>query len=289
MPSQRRPPRPRPDRAAVSHQLKVQVKQMGMLQRYGKTAAMAAASYVGDSPLFALDYLLRFLRVVMLLSLWRMVLAGKGEASGMSMASVLTYTLVAEAFAEPLAGRTMLEQALWDGSIALRLLRPVGVFRDLAAEACGRWGFGLAAFSLPLMLAAPLLGVNPLPAGWMAGALSAASLALAVSVGLALDYVFCSLMVALALDRWALHQMRAAVTTLLTGALVPLALLPWRIGEVFSWLPFAAMASAPLRIYTGTGEPLTLLAMQAAWSLLLWPLAHGLWRANRERMVSYGG
>lgn len=260
-----------------------------MLIRYYKTAAMAAASHVGDSPLFLLDYLLRFLRVAVLLSLWRMVLGGRGEVSGMTMASVLTYTLVGEVLAEPLAGRTLLEGALWDGSIANRLLRPVGIFRDLAAEACGRWSFGLAAFSLPLLIAAPLLGVNPLPAGAGAAALFVPSLALAVSVGLALDFIFCTLMVALSLNRWALNQLRSAVTVLLTGAMVPLALLPWGIGDVFSWLPFAAMASAPLRIYTGTGEPLALLAMQAAWSLILWPLAHGLWRANRERLVSYGG
>ncbi|HPL31003.1 MAG TPA: hypothetical protein PLG21_23405 [Anaerolineae bacterium] len=49
------------------------------------------------------------------------------------------------------------------------------------------------------------------------------------------------------------------------------------------------MASAPLRIYTGTGPALALLAMQAAWSLVLWPLAHRLWQANRERLVCYGG
>jgi len=250
---------------------------------------MAAASYVGDSPLFLLDYLLRFLRVAALLSLWRMVLAGKGEVSGMTLASTLTYTLIAEAFAEPLAGRTALEDALWDGSIANRLLRPVGTFRDLAGEACGRWAFGLAVFSLPLLLVAPLLGVNPLPAGPEAAVLFVVSLALAVSVGLALDCVFCTLMVAFGLDRWALHQVRSAVTILLTGALVPLAFMPWGIGEVFAWLPFAAMASAPLRIYTGTGPALALLAMQAAWSLVLWPLAHRLWQANRERLVCYGG
>jgi ABC-2 type transport system permease protein len=259
------------------------------LGRYYATAAMAAASQAGDSPLFLLDYLLRALRVAMLLSLWRMVLAGRDVVSGMTMGSVLTYTLMAEVFAEPLACRTALEGALWDGSIATRLLRPVGLFRELAAEACGRWCFGLAVFSLPLVAVAPLLGVNPLPAGPAAAAFFAVSLALAVSVGLAVDCIFCTLMVALDLNRWALHELRLAVTTLLTGALVPLALLPWGLGEVFSWLPFAAMASAPLRIYTGTGEPLRLLAMQAGWSLALWPLVHWLWRANRERLVCYGG
>lgn len=260
-----------------------------MLGRYYKTAAMAAAGYVGDSPLFLLDYLLRFLRVAVLLSLWRMVLAGRGEVEGMTLASALTYTLMAEVLAEPLAGRTALEGALWDGSITQLMLRPMGVFRGLAAEACGRWSFGLAAFSLPLLAAAPLLGVSPLPASARAAAFFVPSLALAVSVGLAMDFIFCTLMVALNLNRWALNQLRAGVTALLSGALVPLAFLPWGLGDVLSWLPFAATASAPLRIYTGTAEPVGLLALQAAWSLILWPAAHLLWRANRERMVSYGG
>ncbi len=259
------------------------------MRRHLKTATMAAAAFAGDSPLFLLDYLLRFLRVAVLLALWRSILAGKGEVSGMTMASVLTYTLVAEVFAEPLSCYTTLEDALWNGTITLRFLRPVGTFADLTAETAGRWAFSLLVFSAPLLLAAPLLGVNPLPAGAAAGALFLLSLGLAVSVGLALDFAFGTLMVALELNRWAVEQLRRALTTLLTGALVPLALLPWHLGDVLAWLPFASMASAPLRIYTGTGEPLQLLAVQAAWAIILWPLVHWLWRANREKLVSYGG
>src|SRR5262249_43831596 len=45
-----------------------------LLRKYGKTAAMSAASFTGDSPLFLLDYLLRFLRVVALLAVWRTIL-----------------------------------------------------------------------------------------------------------------------------------------------------------------------------------------------------------------------
>jgi ABC-2 type transport system permease protein len=256
---------------------------------YAKTAAMAATSYAGDSPLFLLDYLLRFLRVMVLLALWRTILAGKGVVSGMGTGSVLTYTLVGEAFAGQFAVRSGLDAALWDGTITNRFLRPVGIFRELIAELCGRWCFGLVTFSLPLLLAAPLLGVEPRPAGAPAAALFIASLGLAISVGLALDFVFGTLMVALDVDRWSLEYLRSAVTLLLTGALVPLALLPWGMGSVLSWLPFASMASAPLRIYTGTGDPWSLLALQAGWSLLLWPLARWFWLHSRERVVSYGG
>ena len=259
------------------------------LRKYSKTAAMSAASYVGDNPLFLLNYLLHFVRVAVLLALWRLILAGKGEVSGLTLPAVLTYTLLAEAFYEPLQGRTALADALWNGTIVTRLLHPVGTFAEFSAEALGRWGFTFCVFSLPLLAVAPLLGVSPLPASPLAGVLFVLSLGLAIAVGLAVDFVLGTAMTALELTRWALEQVRWALLIILSGALVPLALLPWGLGEVFGWLPFAAMASAPLRIYTGTGAPGSLLALQAGWALALWPLARWMWCANREKLVTHGG
>jgi ABC-2 type transport system permease protein len=262
---------------------------MTTLKKYWKTAAMSGASYVGDSPLFMLDYLLRFLRVAVLLELWRVILAGKGTVSGMTLEAVLTYTLIAEVFGGQLSPRTDVDRAFWQGEIILRLLQPLGIFGQYTAEMAGKWLFELCAFGLPLLLIAPLLGVSPLPASADAAGLFAVSLALGISVGLALEFVFGALLVIFELPLWALRQVRAAITTLLSGALLPLALLPAGVGAVFAWLPFASMASAPLQLYVGTGDAPRLLALQAGWSVLLWPLARWLWRISRERMVSYGG
>jgi ABC-type uncharacterized transport system permease subunit len=250
---------------------------------------MAATSHVGDSPLFLLDYLLRFLRVAVLLSIWRAIFAGRGPVAGMTLASVLTYTLIAEVFAEQLVCRTRLELAYWEGTIVTRFVQPIGFVGLFVSEMVGRWWLGFAALSLPLLLVAPLLGVDPLPASPAAGALFVVSLLLAIAVGVALDFLFGALLVMLEMSVWLLDQFRAAVGTLLSGALLPLALMPWGLGEVLAWLPFAATASAPLKIYTGTGDPLPLIAVQAAWALALWPVVHWLWRANRERLVGYGG
>jgi ABC-2 type transport system permease protein len=115
------------------------------------------------------------------------------------------------------------------------------------------------------------------------------SLLLGISVGLAIDFIFGALLVLLQLPLWAITQIRTALTTLLSGALLPLALLPPAVGALFGWLPFASMASAPLQIYIGTGNWLNLLTIQICWSLALWPLAHWLWQIGRERMVAYGG
>ena len=263
---------------------------MTTLRKYWKTAAMAGASYVGDSPLFLIDYLLRLLRVIVLLSIWRMILAGKGPVSGMTLEAVLTYTLVAEVFAAQLSPRTELDMAFWNGSIVGRMLQPLGMFGQFAAEMFGRWLFEFCVFSLPLLLLAPLLGVNPLPAdARRGGAVRLSAWRWRSRSGWRWSLSLAGCWCVLALPLWAVSQVRAAITTLLSGALVPLALLPAGVGAVFAWLPFASMASAPLQIYTGTGDAAGLLALQVGWSLVLWPLAHWLWRISRERMVAYGG
>src|SRR5438034_7318886 len=106
-----------------------------MLRKYWKTAALAATAFVGDSPLFLMDYFLRFLRVAVLLSIWRAILAGRGTTAGMTIGSVLTYTLIAEVFGEQLACQTGLDEALWEGAMAVRFLRPMGTVEQFAAEA----------------------------------------------------------------------------------------------------------------------------------------------------------
>ncbi len=259
------------------------------LRRLAKTAQMSALGQVREGPLFLAGYVLRLLRVVVLLSLWRTILAGKGPVGGMSLQAVLAYTLVSEAFAEVLAVRTSMVDAFFDGSITPRFLRPLSVFGQFAAETAGRWLLGFCLFSVPLLACAPLLGVRLAPAGPQAAFLFPLSLALAVSVGLALDYVFGAWAVGTGWHPWAIMRIRLAIAALLSGAVIPLPLLPWGLGKALTWLPFAATAAAPLQVWTGVGDPWALVGLQTAWSAALWPLAGWMWRATQERMVSYGG
>src|ERR1035437_1316893 len=96
------------------------------LRRAYKTAAMAASSATGDSPLFLVAYLLRLLRVVVLLALWRLILAHRGTVSGYALGNVLTYTLAAAAFAEQLNPHTELDTSFWLGTRPGTMLQPVG-------------------------------------------------------------------------------------------------------------------------------------------------------------------
>jgi ABC-type uncharacterized transport system permease subunit len=258
------------------------------VKKWLATAWLAGSAAVTDSPAFLLDYLLRALRVAVLLSLWRIVL-GQGVASPVPVAAVLCYALLAEVFAEQLFVQTTLANAFWQGTIAQHFLRPMALVPQFAAEMLGGWLVNLLFFSLPLLLAAPLLGVDPRPASGAAAALFGLSLFLAIVVGLAFDFITAALTVALEQPVWLVFWVRQSVSVVLSGAVVPLALLPWGLGGALEWLPFASVAWAPLAIYTGMAEPARLIALRLFWAAALWPLAGWLWTANREKVVGYGG
>ncbi len=258
--------------------------------KYRTTANIAAKSQMGDSPHFLLYSLLRLLRVALLLSLWRILLKDRsGGVDGLTLPTLLTYTLIAELFAEQMAAQTGIDDLLWNGTILTRFLQPMPLAGIVTAEMFGKWRVGFWTVTVPLLLVCPLLGISPLPASVLAGFLFVLSLVLAVMVGLALDTIFASYLIAWGGSVWILSDLRQALATLLTGAFLPYALLPFGVGKVFEWLPFAAMASAPLQIFTGTGEPLKLLAMQVFWAIVLTFTASRVWNFSRERIVSQGG
>jgi ABC-type uncharacterized transport system permease subunit len=260
-----------------------------VLRQYLKSASLSAGAVLGENGLFVISYLMRLCRAALLIAVWKAAMHGRASVSGMSLSALLTYTVLSEAFAEMLAGRTDLVGAFWSGSITTRYLRPMGIFSQFSAEAFGTWGLNFLLFSVPLLLLSPLFGVSPLPHHWSVLPAFCVSIVLAVAVGLAIDYLFGATAVWFELPVYAISRVRSAVTMLLSGAVIPLALMPYGVGRVLSWLPFASMASVPLRIYTGPAPVMTLLAYQAGWAAVLWFCAMQFWRACRERMVSYGG
>lgn len=259
------------------------------IHAYAKTVGIAAAAAVGDSRLMVADAGLRIVRVLVLLAIWRTLVAPGETVSGFTLPDLLTYTLIAEIFAEQLQAKSELDGWLWEGTLASRMQAPMSLVGQLASHLVGSWVFGFVAVSVPVLALAPLFGVNPLPASASAGLTFAPSLALAVAIGLAVDVILAALTVAYGLTVWLVGMLRAALFGILSGAVIPLAVLPWGLGAVFGWLPFASMASAPLRIYTGTGSVATLLCLQAGWAVVLWLVAGQLWRTNRERLVGHGG
>ncbi len=258
-------------------------------QKFNKTVQLSAVASIGENPLFLIDYLMRLFRVLLLLSLWRILLKNHPEIPGLPLSKLLTYTLISEIFAQQIACRTELETSFWNGSITTRFLRPLNIFTQFTWEMLGTWTVGFCFFSLPLFLCGPLLGVNPFPSDIYCGGMFLVSIILAVMVGLAIEYLFAASAIWLGCHPYIINRVRSALGALLSGAVIPLALFPWGLGRFLSWLPFAATGSIPLRIYTGDHDFLSLLSAQIFWAVLLWLFVNRFWESQREKMLLVGG
>lgn len=234
-------------------------------------------------------WILRAVSTIVLLHVWRSMLAEGAGTEGLGASEVLTYVLLSAILSEQLNVVSPASMSFWEGTLANRYTRPLSVVAQLVAETMGRWIPHLLFFSLPMLAVAPLLGVRILPASPAAGLSFVLGLALAICLGFALDLVFASLALYIKNAGWMALMIRNAFFTLFSGALIPFRLLPWGLGDVLELLPFGSLASAPLSLFIGSGDPIRPLLLQVFWNLLLWPFALWLWHRSEERMVAYGG
>lgn len=257
------------------------------MQKYLYTLKMSfyQTSYFGVVNLVG-GYLMKALRLAALLMIWTMLFSRGVDGEGMTLGQMLSYTLLSAAFNPLLDVRTPIPELLHEGKLTSLYQRPMGVFGQLTAQSMGSWGMHFAVFALPcLLLVAPLAGIDLMPQSpWVA-----LSLLLTVSQGFAIDYIFGCLIIQARNLFWQINGIRWALAALLTGSLIPFAILPPEVGQWLAYSPFGTLAGAPLAIWTGLAEPFPLVWAQLAWNVILWPVAILWFRHMTERMVSYGG
>jgi ABC-2 type transport system permease protein len=259
------------------------------LKAYGRLMRLEATSPMSGGILYFLGgYVVRLVRTLLLLSIWRAVLPLTSEASQLD--EVLRYTLLAAIFWQQVDVETTASTTFWEGTALSRFLRPLNVFGQYMSEAVGKWIPGLLFFSIPLLLLSPILGIDMRPISCTTLLLFAGSLLAGICSGFAMDFILTGFMMYLGNANFIASQIRAAITMLLSGALIPFYLLPFGIGKVLAWLPFATMASAPLSIYTGTTDNVArMILLQTGWGIILWIAASYIWKKNRQRLVVFGG
>jgi ABC-2 type transport system permease protein len=250
-----------------------------------KTAQMACLEKVNGGLLSLLPtVVIKTATLIALTYLWRVVI-GAGAQTGLGLGQMLTYAYASALLSDLLVVQTPASGWLSEGVIARLYSRPASVLGQLAAQTAGGWVPLLLLFSLPMTLLAPLFSVRIVPATlWFLP-----SLLLCVSLGFAVDILFACLSIRLRNMNWLVGRIRVAVTALFSGTVIPVWLLPFGLGDVLRYSPFASLGGAPLSVLVGIGGVREILLLQTAWNLLLWPLALLAFRRSQERMVSYGG
>lgn len=238
------------------------------MRPYIATARLAAYIPAREMGMLLAAALLRLAVFTVLVAVWSSFDAATLDAAGVSLSYLITYTAIAQALALLMNPHTSLNEFISGGRIGVRLTWPVGMARLFAAEWCGGVLWSTVVSSVAIAVVGVPLGLYY--PGLMQLALFVVSLTLAVLVGLAVDYAFALLTARLNNGIWFANSIRQAFTAIVAGAIIPLTIMPWRIGDALQYLPFASMASAPLQVYTSAPNTWSLLLLQVLWVTVLW-------------------
>ena len=255
------------------------------MKKYIKTAHLSATEKTngGIAYLFP-DILIKIFTLVSLIYLWRVVMASSSEA-GMNPTQMLAYTYLSALLADMLVVKTAASGWLSEGVLLKLYGRPLSVIGQLIAQTAGGWVPMLALFSLPMALISPLFAISLIPAS----PFFILSLLLCIALGFAVDILFACLSIKLRNMNWLIGRMRMAITTVLSGTIIPIKLLPFGIAEAMKYQPFASLGGAPLSVFVGSADNNETITLQIIWNIVLWPTALLVWKKSQEGMVSYGG
>ncbi len=255
------------------------------MSKYMKTARMSYLEKTNGGIIYLLpDIMIKIFTLIPLIYLWRVVMSS-GAQVGMSMSQMLTYTYISALLSDMMVVKTAASGWLSEGVLMKLYGRPISVLGQLIAQTMGAWFPMLLLFSLPMVFVAPLIGVNLMPASpWFLP-----SLLLCISLGFAIDILFACLSIKLRNMSWLISRIRAAIVSLLSGTIIPISLLPYGIGVIMKYQPFACLGGSPLSIYVGSADPENVILLQLIWNMILWPVALLVFKKSQEGIVSYGG
>jgi ABC-2 type transport system permease protein len=264
------------------------------MKRYLAISRASLSTVIVHRGAFILLMLGGVVQCVALLAVWRSLLADSagGTLGGYTWDQMRGYLLVTfmtgmfvSSFTDVQLGARIL-----DGTVATDLLRPVDFQLARFAESIGYLGGEVAVVLLSTV--AMVIGFGGV--GGLAGTqalLFAISVALVVPLKFGLAYLFGTLCF------WTesyqgVGLARAAVASVLSGAMVPIDLYPGWLRTLCELSPFTGMAATQARLYleqvTGPAA-VRLVALQLVWVLVLIVAGRLAWRPAVHRLSVHGG
>jgi len=242
----------------------------------------------------AIWFLYEILPPIMMAAVWLAAYQDQASIAGYSLAEMLLYTVGVMVLRTVITSYPEygIDYQIREGSLSNLLTRPLNVWAYWFVDTLG-WKTFRNALTVPVVIGCLV---------WLGPELATVSVppdrlpALAVSLVLATLVCFVLKLCLACTSFWTNDIVGAAtlydlVAGALGGLLIPIALLPDWLQAIAKLLPIQAIYSVPLTILLGKTDgasPWLGILMQLGWIVVLWGLAHVLWRAGLRQYESVG-
>ena len=219
---------------------------------------------------------------------WRAISASGELATPFS--SIIAYV----ALARVLDNATSADLESWigervrQGTIVNELKKRVSLRFQLYFYELGRASFKMIVRGVPTLFLG-ILFLNVGVPSFLNSLFFVFSVFLTLNLAIALSYLT-SMLVFWTKVGWSLRMSRRLFASLLSGAMIPLYLVPENIRSVFYLTPFPSMIDGPISIYQGTADSVfQVFGTQLVWILVLTLVSELLWRKAKTKLTVQGG
>lgn len=236
---------------------------------------------------------LTFIWVFILYYLWRAAFNEHQMIQGFTWDDMRTYVVIAYGLNALIGWRISANMmyTIRTGEILRDLTRPLNYCLNQISIASGAALVeGILSLGLTLVVGLVFIGIQP-----PASAAATAMFAVAIVLGFftkALIVFSVSLLTFWTLNGVGISWSREAVINILSGTIIPLAMMPGWLRAVADIAPMRGIVSTPLMIYLGKAEgpeAWRLLGLSAAWLAVMWFFANWAWKAAFNRVEIQGG
>lgn len=263
------------------------------LSLYGAMMAVVPKMFLQYTTWFWAEMIGQFLTMVIVSSFWRAVYSSSPVIGGLTADATIRYILLATLVAPLVRWGLILDLGgmVREGAVAIELLRPIDLQSRFFVMGLANALTNLIFKAGPLALFGWLFLGLTFPTDPLVWGAFLISWLLGFAVLFCFDWII-ACVVFYTTEAWGLHILREGVAAFLSGALIPLAMMPAVLQKVAAAVPFGQALYVPVGLLSGliplSGAPRAWL-IQLGWILLLLPLSRFVFgRAVRSVTVQGG-
>ena len=262
------------------------------LSVYAAFFAMIPKVFMAYQLWFWIGLVLNVIGMAILVFFWRAIYNETATISGLGLDQTIAYILLAFIFS-PLTRTDVIWEFgnnLREGLLIHHLLRPINFQGMNYAQGLGTLVTSLL-LQIPMAVVAALLFGLHFPTGWLTWLAFSISALLGFTV-IFFFYWFLACFTFYTTEVWGLGVLIEGMNFFLSGALVPLIMMPIWLRSIVLSIPFAQALAVPIGLLTGItplSEAPRVWLIQILWIIAMWAISTLFFRVAVRKITVQGG